>query len=69
MSAPLHSLPPPRSAGEAYDERNNFLYLVLGLVSLAEQTLSTLTELGEAPAIREADASPGASSTHGSVLR
>ena len=71
MAAPPHSVPPPRSIGarDAYDERNNFLYLVLGVVSVAEQTLAMLTELGDAPAIRDPEAPPPAPPAEGPLLR
>jgi hypothetical protein len=42
MSAPPHSLepPPPGSREDFFTSRNNFLFLVLGLISTAETVLS-----------------------------
>jgi hypothetical protein len=47
MSAPPHSLspPPPGSREDFFTSRNNFLFLVLGLVSTAETVLSIAPNL------------------------
>ena len=54
MSAPAHSVPPPRAgaADERYTERNDFLFLLLGLISTAE------TVLRVAPDLVRSDAAP-----------
>lgn len=47
MSAPPHSLspPPPGSREDFFASRNNFLFLVLGLISTAETVLSIAPSL------------------------
>ena len=43
MSAPAHSVEPHPPAGTgSYAARNNFLFLLLGLISSAERVLGTL---------------------------
>jgi hypothetical protein len=49
VSAPPHSLdpPPPGSREDFFTGRNNFLFLVLGLISTAETVLRIAPQLGE----------------------
>jgi hypothetical protein len=47
MTPPAHSIetPPGRVGGDLYASRNNFLYLLLGLISTAEQMLSAIPDI------------------------
>jgi hypothetical protein len=47
VSVPPHSLPPPHAAlaDEHYTERNDFLFLLLGLISTAETVLQVAPDL------------------------
>ena len=47
MSAPAHSVPPARAGAgdERYTERNDFLFLLLGLISTAETVLRVAPDL------------------------
>jgi hypothetical protein len=51
MSAPPHSIEPRPSCVEdaRYTDRNNFLDLLLGLISVAEQILAFLPDLAPDP--------------------
>lgn len=58
MTPPSHSVesPPGRVGGDLYASRNNFLYLLLGLISTAEQMLSAMPDI--ASVSRDAPAHP-----------
>ena len=47
MTPPSHSVDPPSGqvGGDLYASRNIFLYLLLGLISTAEQMLSALPHI------------------------
>ncbi len=47
MSAPPHSLgpPPPGTREDFFASRNNFLFLLLGLIATAERVLSVAPNL------------------------
>jgi len=47
MTPPSHSVEPSsdRMGGDLYASRNNFLYLLLGLISTAEQMLAGIPEI------------------------
>ena len=48
MTPPSHSIetPPGQVGGDLYASRNNVLYLLLGLISTAEQMLSAIPDIG-----------------------
>lgn len=52
MSAPPHSVEarPSCVEGDRYPDRNNFLNLLLGLITVAEQILAFVPELAPDPA-------------------
>ena len=54
---------------ELYDERNAFLDLLLGVISLSERTLSTVTDLGGPVAPAEPDPAWTETRRDGGVLR
>ena len=47
MSTPPHSLgpPPPSTREDFFDSRDNFLFLLLGLIATAERVLSVAPNL------------------------
>jgi hypothetical protein len=51
MSTPPHSVEPRPSCveGDRYTDRNNFLHLLLGLISVAEQFLAFVPDLAADP--------------------
>jgi hypothetical protein len=71
MSNPNEPRLPPRPAfveRDAFAERNDVLFLMLGLVSLAERVLSVVPELVEPPKPEAGPAAPP-SETAPSILR
>jgi hypothetical protein len=69
MSAPPHSVPHASNAHESYDERNNFLFFVLGVIAVTERTLSLLVELGDPPQTDSTEDAAHRAKPPGSVLR
>jgi hypothetical protein len=71
------SAAPPHSVGrsrdpierEVYDERNSFLYLLLGLIAVSERVLSVVPGLVGAPPPAEAPAAPPARQDGPALLR
>lgn len=63
MSMPPHSVEPrpPSVEGDRYMDRNNFLNLLLGVISAAERMLASAPET-------DADASPGRHDEAGTPL-
>lgn len=71
MNATHEPALPPRPAfveRTAFDERNEVLFLLLGLVSVAERILSVVPELVESPATDIAPETPRADDRTG-ILR
>ncbi|AJP71195.1 hypothetical protein [Sphingomonas hengshuiensis] len=62
-------MPDPRNLleDELYDDRNPFVDLLLGLISLSERTLSTVTEL--APPLPPAEPGENPAAPQASILR
>lgn len=65
MADPHHSLP----GDMLFEQRNAFLDLLLGLVSLSERTVATVAELADAQSPEEPDPSRAPPPRSESILR